>query len=166
MGVSTDGILCYGVDLGEGFDELEPCPFLDAVEERDEEEDFSPAEFIVDILIEAAGFTELDPFPGEEILYEPGAPDYDKWAAWYGRKLDAEKALPVEVVTHCSDGCPMYILAARPVIQNARGYPETINPADLVGREEAAKEAVARALETLGMKPKNTPGWLLASYWG
>lgn len=161
MGASTNGILCYGVDLGEAFDKLQPCPFLDEIEADDS---IDPSELIVNKLLAAAGFTEPDPHPEAG----RGDPGWDESIAWSRRRDAAEKALLVELVTHCSDSAPMLILAARPVLTAYWGDPETVDLAALVDKHatNAREAAVEGALEVLGMTPGQEPGWLLASRWG
>ncbi len=171
MGQSTNAILCYGINLGDDFDNLEPCPFLDAVEAaaeaaRGSDDDyFDLTEWIADRLLTET-FTEPDPHP--ELGYKPGDPDWEEHFAWYKRRAGAAGALHVELVRHCSGKYPMYILAARPVFTAYRGSPEAVDVAELAGKHasNARQAALEHAVDVLGMRPKNAPGWLLASYWG
>lgn len=139
MGRSTDGILAYGYDLGgeetgmeypDWYDEEDNDGFEDAAMER---------------LLAATGFTEV---------YDDGREGY------FARKREAEAALGVELVNHCSCEYPMWILAA--VSQRAsRGTPKVI---DFTVPEDA-DQRLAWAAEVLGLTVSGKPQWLLASNW-
>ena len=162
MGVSTNGILAYGYDLGGG-DEWQ-------VRELDEYGDLIPGtggwvpdpeiEDGYDLiglaerhLLDASGFTET---------YEDGQDGY------FGRERAAKEALGVGFETYCSDESPMYLLAAK-VLTVARGYIQDA-AAFILAAEEARPEMDAKlraALEALGVTPvQEEPKWLLCSYWG
>lgn len=144
MSTNTDAILAYGYDLGDtpsfvGEDDpdwwSEDSAFFDAAERR---------------LLDASGFTER---------YADGRPGY------HGREGAALEALGVKLETHCSDGAPMYLLAAAGTVTTAcRGYPEVIGALVV---PSSAPERLAWAVEILGLDLGGAePAWLLASYWG
>lgn len=150
MGTSTDGILAYGYDLGEGYgfewDDETPRPaWIDS-------DEYEAAE---NVLLVADGFTETEPDFNT---------DREGWLAWSSRRDEAKKALGVELVMHCSDECTMWILAAKHY-RNARGYPAEIPGLDL---PDNADERLAWAVDVLGlyMFDGQRPKWLLASWWG
>ena len=150
MGVSTNGILTYGYDLGgpegwllEGleYDQLEGAvPWWPEVED-DEDNDF-----------DEAVMTELCPVFGFEV------PEY----IW-----QVEQKLPVQVITHCSTDYPMYILSAALTTHTSyRGRSRLLNMKSLTVQDEWAQN-LQTALDALGIKPKQKePGWILASLWG
>ncbi len=115
--------------------------------------------------------------------YDLGDPDdWESGPDWWDPEAEDEEGDPidfhtaaderipgglgVEIVDHCSDRVPHYILAAH-TITAARGYPKTVDPAALLALQEDADTRLAHALEVLGLKPEQeSPAWLLASYWG
>lgn len=147
MGTSTNGILAYGIDLGEdfGFDYDEPQPAW-----IDDEDDEAPET----VLLAANGFTEPEP----DITT-----DRDGWRSWRSRQRDAKKDLGVELVHYCSGDVPMYILAAKH-FEVYRGDTEEVD-FDL---PKNANERLAWALDVLGLDKfkDQRPKWLLASWWG
>lgn len=148
MGTSTDAILAFGYDLGDspdfGLDEDSVPTWYD-----DEIEGFADA--ATRRLLDASGFTER---------YEDDRPGYDD------REREALAALGVEVVQHCSDSAPEWILAAK-VITAPRGYPEVISLPDLADNLARWEERLAWAVDSLQLKvPDGRPEWLLASDWG
>lgn len=163
MGQPTNAILCYGIDIGdpsEGYEGLTGRGFLDDVDTEDDDFDLEKA--IVERLLQAAGFTEPDPYPYRED--RDRTPDErEAHTAWYRRRGDAEKALPVELVTHCSSECPMHILAARPVYTAYRGNVKRLTSP--MGRA-GGHDGLVSAMEALGWVPVQPPTWLLVSYWG
>lgn len=143
MGVSTDGILAYGFDLGEdfGFDwDREDVPAW--VTDEDDE----AAE---NVLLAANGFTEPEP-------------DGDAWIAWHDRRTAALEQLGVELIAHCSDRAPMYLLAAKS-FENRRGDAVAVD----FNLPENAAERLAWAVDVLGLTKfqGQAPRWLLASMW-
>lgn len=146
MTTSTDGILAYGFDLGDdfGFDG-------DDTPDWATEDDDGCIDWAGDAqraLLTATGFTEV---------YEDGR------AGYFAREREAEAALGVAFVAHCSDEYPMWMLAA--AVQHAsRGRAE---PVDLAAPENA-DERLAWAIEVLGLDKfgGRQPAWLLASWWG
>ena len=161
MGTSTDGILVYGYDLGYPEDwKIENLtedgtlnlPWYD--EESEDAVDFGEA-VLTRLLAELTGFTET-----WEDAVEAGTTD-----SHFGRKGAAEKQLKVDIVAHCSDDYPMFLLASRKV-SAARGYPEDVTD-EIAADVTADREHLTAALAALGITPKQTePRWILASLWG
>jgi hypothetical protein len=115
VGVSTDGILAYGVDIGGPDDEHWSLEVPDEFKEEGE----------------------------SEYLYQ------------------LCKDFGCELVVHCSDPYPMYIIAAAKITA-WRGHPQQIKNLDV---PEGANERIAKALAKLGL-PAKAPIWILTSYWG
>lgn len=134
MGQSTDGILAFGVDFGEDIE----MPWGDDFEEYLHEE--------------------------ASLIWKSGMSDEES-SKYFAACRKVEAACPVEVVIHCSLDYPMYILAVRGTHTSAsRGYPEAIDPKELIVQEE--KIAAAKAwCEKLDIQWDN-PQWLLCSLWG
>lgn len=150
MGISSDGILVYGYDLGDDFD---TPPWY-----SDEDEDEGFAETAVAYLLEKSGlFTETD------------------WEAegYYKRKFEAENKVGVTIIYHCGYDYPMYILAPKDdhsEFRAYRGYPKYLEADHLNIPEEVRAEWDAKlewALKELQMTPINkSPQWILTSILG
>jgi hypothetical protein len=148
MGVSTDGLLMYGYDLGGGDGEWK----LHDIEEYDDferpwvNEDDGIAESAAKTLLASVGFTETD------------------WQVdgYHDRKRAAEARVGVEFERYCSDAYSALVLSAK-TYTACRGdclvIDFTVDP--------AWDERLAHALKVLDLKPTQAgPRWLLASYWG
>jgi hypothetical protein len=139
MGVSTDAILAYGVELYDP-DTTELPGWYD---EDENEDGFVDA--ALDRLRAAVGFTETD---------------YTAEGFWT-RQREADERVGVSIVAHCSGEYTMYLLAAKEITAS-RGYP--VRPDMTV--PDGADERIRWALEQLGMDTGQTPAWLLVSWWG
>ncbi len=107
MGISSDGMLFFGIDFGEDL----PEPFAGL--EDDGGFDFD------EWLCERAGL----PYKGTE-------------TDWEGREA-AKAACPVEYEIHCSYDYAMHIFCARGLGWRAsRGYPVEIDPKNLIVPQE------------------------------
>ncbi|EMF31117.1 hypothetical protein H114_00772 [Streptomyces gancidicus BKS 13-15] len=169
MGRATDALLVYGYDLGgddaedgwkvqqvDQYGGLLEQPWYnpDPDEDADDEDDtdfVSCAE--AQLIREVAGFRETYPAAGDT-------------AGYWERRRAARQRVGVTVRTYCSDGTPMYVLAAH-VIRVSRGYVQTIDPRDLTERpaRENWDTKLAAALDALGLTPvQDAPRWLLVSY--
>lgn len=135
MGVSTDGILVFGIDFDEEF------PLYEG---REDDLDLD------EIILRSANI--------DRAYYD----DYDS----YAKNADAElDRAGVELIYHCLESDPMYILAVRgAVIHARRGYPEEIKPEDLIVTEKQMQK-----LKDFCDKYKlecSEPKWFLCSMWG
>jgi hypothetical protein len=140
MGVSTNAILVFGVELGEDVPE--------SLLGEDGSFDFE------DILAADAGLFE--PICGTENLSTP------YWEA--KRKAVAEA--PVELVWHCSGEYPMYILGVPGTEKTAnRGHPRTVTPSDFATPSDEKIEAFKKWCEDHDIVLEAEPAWLLCSYW-
>jgi len=164
MGVSTDGLLFYGVtiDSAEGSYNVLSRLRRGGDEGDDDEED-------EEVLAAAYGYVE--PASGSDALWEAYQADRDsaeKLEAWRTARR-AEQALkdslvPVEVIQYCSNEYPMHALAVKGGSYSvARGSVERLGQS-LVADPEW-REVLRDACERLGI-PFEEPEWLLASYWG
>lgn len=166
MGVTTNGILAYGYNLGgddsgweieqagEFGDWEPPWPNHDPTADpdaQDEDEDRDLPEDARSALLTAAGFTETD----------------REAQGYWDRHRDAEQRVGVELITYASPQYPLYVLAAHSITAH-RGYFETIDfPAlELQRVAEGWDTKLVSALDVLGMTPRQqSPAWLLLSYW-
>jgi hypothetical protein len=156
MGISTDGILFWGIDYGEDFEWPEGCEATeDALAKqaglREPEADYPD-------LRQPGTWKEREPTPEEKVVQ-------DAYSAHWKRKRELEEALPAEVGYHCSDGCPMLFIAPKRLSFSAwRGYPKTL---DFTGLQPTAedKAAVKQLVDILGFE-WSEPEWHLASYCG
>jgi hypothetical protein len=137
MGVSTDGILAFGIAYDED------CEFFS-------QDDFD----LEDMLAEEAG------------LREPDHEDYKRqdWKDYWEAKRATAEGAAISHVVHCSYDYPMHILAVRRLSFSARrGYPVeidmTLQPTD------DERDALKNFCEKHGLE-WSEPKWLLASLWG
>lgn len=142
MGVSTNGIVCYGVPIDENTE----LPW------NDEEKDYEDyEEWFYDYL----GWNKTyDDFPNSR----------EYWKA----KIAFTS---LSIFSHCSCDCMMYILGIKSSERVAsRGYPETL-PANLDSLiTEEAKQELLNFIERLNddfpeLLEKTEPSWLLVSMW-
>lgn len=162
MGVSSDGILAYGYDLGgedsgwqvadtDEYGEWDP-PWHRGEDSDGLEEDTEQA-----LLVAVGGFTE--PHPG----YDDDAA-YDSYRERRQRALDQ---IGVTLVAYTSGSYPKYVLAAC----NFSAALGTIEPIDFAALEaqrhtERWDAKLTAALDALEVRPTQArPGWLLASYY-
>lgn len=154
MGVSTDGILAYGYNLGGADAGWE-------IQQADEDGEWTPVwasdpdDLIGDVekvLLAAMGFTETD-YQAE---------------GYFDRQREAQQRVGVEIESFCSGDYPMYVLAAHAITAH-RGHVKAVDFVELdkLRVEQAWDAKLKRAAEALGITPKQaTPVWLLVSYWG
>jgi hypothetical protein len=136
MGISTDGILAFGFDLGlEG----EKPEFLGDHEDIDE------------MVTAEAGLTA------------PEHRDYERdWREYWKAKKAALAACPIELIEHCSGEYPMYIIAVRGTGGYARrGYAQKVDTSPPAPEKIEAARAWC---EAHGIEWQE-PCWLLASFY-
>lgn len=159
MGVSTNGVLAYGYDLGGGeaewkiqglgdYEEWKP----DWFERGEDDGDDDVVTAAEQHLLRASGFTETD------------------WSVdgYFERKRAAEAALGVEFETYCSGEYPIWALVAHSITCR-RGDAQQIDFAALEAQrvEEGWDAQLQHALTVLGITPEQAkPSWLLLSYMG
>lgn len=140
MGVSTDGILFYGIVYGEClFDHLDEVPqwWDDGYGEWEE--------YYIERI---AGFTR---------------DDCEDYSEYYDRKKPILKEADIMLGYHCSDGCTMYYVALASSNHCAsRGDPEEIKSFEI---PENADKKIRKFCEIMGFEYEQ-PKWWLASYWG
>ena len=140
MGVSTDGLLVFGINFGEEL----PEPFR-GYEEFDLDE----------IIADEGGLT----------IWRDNMTDEESTAYW-ARKKELVEASPVTHVMHCSWQHPDHIFAVRGFSHRAaRGFPEKIGVQDL-DVPFAKIEAFKKWLTDHGVDVDEEPVWFLASMWG
>ncbi len=184
MGVSTDGILVFGVDIGE---DQEGMPWTSQLEEETDDEVEDPEETegedFEGFVYQLAGVPSMaslweeyyawekqwktgDYVHDSEALdtYHRLNPEWDrKLSEIYALRHKALEECPVELIYHCSLDYPMYILGLKGHVHRARrGYPEVVESL------EVDPVMLARAQEYCKMAkiPFESPRWLLASLWG
>jgi hypothetical protein len=146
MGVSTDGILCYGIDLNKE-DEGSP-KFLQGIGgEGMEFEDF---------------LAKLEGIESPKVPYSDDTkPLYKKY---WDKKNGLEEKYGIELVYHCSGDYPMHILAILESKHRAhRGCPEKLGQ-EIVAKKEW-KDTLKDFCKKAGIKYEE-PQWLLCSNWG
>ena len=82
------------------------------------------------------------------------------WMAYSGEPHNG-----LVLIRHCSESCPMYMLAIEGTEQRAwRGSPKTFEPVDLLIRSDWAN-SIKDFCKQHGLEPENDPSWLLVSDW-
>lgn len=149
MGIDSDAYLVFGINLGEDAE----LPWYGDDCEGDEEgwwrdiKGFSPS-VIPDWLADKSEEREA---AVNQYFEERQA-------------FDEANPLPVEVVTHCSDYCPMIILGVKGTYKRAwRGDPVEIDPDEL--KTPDPKQLLDFCKE-FGIEFEGEPKWLLCSYMG
>jgi hypothetical protein len=159
MGVSTDGVISYGIPFEEGF----KFPWDDPAFDSDIEKWWKDVQ----------GYAPLH----DDLWDENG--DYGE--GYTGEKLEEEQdherafmkthPLPIAIENYCSYDCPMYMITLSRGLTNRRGYPEEIDVGMFdVGSEERKSlidfcEEYIKPCEGYEM-PELDPKWYLSSYWG
>lgn len=151
MGQSTNGQLCYGIILEEGYE----FPWGEG--DGDEVQWW---------LYDVCGYK--NPF---EIFDEDGnyigglKPNRKKIEEYFERQREAEEKnpMPFVLVNYCSGDVPMYILAIPSTKKSAsRGFPKEVTSLDL---DEKDKERFLDVCKKhFGVE--EDPQWYLSSYWG
>jgi hypothetical protein len=152
MSVSTDAILCYGIDYGDKgefpWGKYESREWYYEVHLG-----YQPPFQVYD----SDGHYLNEVEPDEQTLHD-----------YFAHRHEFEKAhpMPFEVVTHCSNGYPEFIIAVPgTVITASRGYPESISLLDLRRIEESCLWVEMNFfLKSVGVETR-MPQWILASYW-
>ena len=144
MGVSTDGQLTFGIDLGEELPEK--------IRELIDDDGFDFDEFIYrDVGVEGSWSRDMS--------------DEEK-SDYFARRKTARDEYPVQLIIHCSYDYPMYIIAPnvkQATRRNNRGYPVEINPDDL----KVSTRAYAAFMAWCGKWGiEGEPRWWLSSLWG
>jgi len=158
MGVSTDAILCYGFQFkDEEGREKEGAPEWLIDEATGEEM------MLDDFLARLVGLPEpLEHFDEERYASDPAYKS--AWSEHWKRKRALEDEHGVEIVLHCSDSYPMYILAVKASVQTAsRGSLIELGQALSVGPEW--RETIRSFCERAKI-PFEEPQLILCSYWG
>ena len=172
MGIDSDGILAFGVDLGE-----EPDLPWRVYDEEEDEYDTDFEEWYVGLkgvsskviwaeYYEWAESPEAQQFPNWKRVeeYEKLHPEWrDALNSHYANRKAALEDVPIEIVTHCSWDYPMYIVAVVGSVTKAyRGGPQKIE--DWVvphGKVQTASDFC----DEHGL-PFEDPTWILASIYG
>lgn len=150
MGVSTDGLLVYGISLDEDV----VLPWEDDIEDwwLREVHGYEPP------------FQLYDQY-GDYIDVEPTKEKVQEYHKHY-REFQELHPLPVEVVRHCSYEYPMYIISYPGLTFKARrGYPEEIAPDKLLV-EDVDRKIIDFCQQYDIDIGDQTPRWWLASMWG
>ena len=155
MGVSTNGIIGFGVPCDEGTE----FPW-DADEFEGDIEAWWRHE---------NGFKDVHQPWTPEGEYAPGwtkgDPRLEEYYAARRVWMNAHP-VPVELENYCSAGCPMYaITLPGHGARCHRGYPEKFDPAQFLVREDEIT-GLKGFMEKYGIEGEGEPRWLLMSYWG
>jgi hypothetical protein len=148
MGVSTDGILAYGWDMGHG----EQLP--EGIQERiwqlsSQHTERTLAE--LGMVRPAAAHVRT---PANDAL----------WSHWHEQSARAARTAPIELVEHCLDDEPMFIIT-HPALNwiASRGYP--VHLGSELSVDPQLTDQVRHAAASLGINLVGEPCWLLASRW-
>ena len=159
MGQSTNGIICYGVDLGEELPWVANSETWGKLEEHGFDEGDNDDEIMAHLL------GGLPIFKSE---HESGSDAWGEELSEYWEKRDhILEESGIKLVRHCSGDYPMYILAATGTVMSAsRGDPKAFNPAKMAADLEMTRgdQKLRAALAKLEVKDQE-PSWLLCSMW-
>ena len=150
MGISSDGILAYGFDLGS-----EESPL---VKEFDEDEYRLQVDWYNDGDDDEEGFQYA---ALKRLLDANGLPDDNP----YSRERVVKDKLGVEMVVYCTFDIPSWVLAAKHYTVS-RGSVQVLTAEDLTV-DPTWEPKLRSALEALGLTPEQEkPEWLLVSLMG
>lgn len=154
MGVSTNGIIAWGIVFEEGYEFPWGCDGEDGLSEwwLDVQEYKHPFEIYTDDGDYVDGVVDGDPRIDE----------------YYQHYFDWEKAnpCPVGLENVCSGDYPIYALVIPELTRECRrGFPSFFDPKELVVTEEQ-KSSFLAFLKDCGIEYEDEPGWFLGSYWG
>jgi len=164
VGISSDGILVFGIN----FDELNPFThyiseegYTEPREGFDEDEE-DPNEFDFEDLV-VKHFSDLT--EPEHITDETGRGVYgDDWKAYWGAKREVLARVNVELVSHCSYEYPMYILGIKESERTAyRGSPEKLG--STIEAKPEWRLTLKDFCDRFDIKFEE-PQWILASIYG
>lgn len=150
MGVLTDAILCYGV----AFEEDHEFPWSG----NEEDDEF----WYYNIILK---YNPLHRLYDDDGAYLKDTPYEVKEAEWDNyKKFRDQNPKPYQLVRHCSNEYPMYILAIPSTVKKAsRGYPEKIYSLRV---DQSEFDLFYGFLVRNNIISTQFPQWLLASYWG
>ena len=155
MGISSDGILAFGFDLG--LEEENPEFLLRPDVERNEDNDYDQEEDYFDFDDFLYHIHGLGEYPSE-------GTDAEK-TQYFEAKKKLESECPVELVRHCSYDYTMYIIAINGSEKRSyRGDPTIISPQEL--NIDAAKIEAAKQFCEQHNIPWQEPNWVLCSMYG
>ncbi len=156
MGVSTDGILFYGIPYGEGYDDELKAPWWHGCEdeEPDSESHYEDPE---DYYAYKMG---VEP-PTEEYSEEPSIREkFLKY--WKAQRAIYEKS-GCDIIYYCSDQCTMFAVGIEKSIKCAhRGDALEIENLDVQPEWDGLLKHFCEIMEV----PYKQPKWLLVSYYG
>lgn len=164
MGVTTNGEISFGFELGE--EAKTPWKYDYDVDEEDWE--FEDGDY------EDWYYTCVKPFVPKIQVYTqegnriPGITEEQVNQHWEDkRKFKTENPMPFELVNTCSYDYPMYILAVPGSNMTChRGYPVEFSPEDLQVKQEDLDKFMAFVKEFFPEFATQTPKWYLSSYYG
>jgi len=164
MGVSTDGIICYGVITGEDHPldlsagTRDDIPLMSDCD-HDEEvwwREYRGYKPPFEMFTSAGNWIGGEPWPQEK---------RDEYHA-HRRAWERANPMPFEMVNACSDNVPEWIICLPGSVTVAnRGYAVEISEATIsLVHKDVALERYLAFLEEIGVDGK--PHWYLGSYWG
>lgn len=165
MGVSTNGILCYGFRIKDEYGNEEDISIEEWLhrEHHDDEESEIDLMGFDGFLAKLTGLNEpYNSFNQERFDADP---DYAKgWRDYWAKKDKLEEEVGVTLVYHCSNEYTMYILAATASVQTAnRGYPVELGQS--IAAQEGWRQKIRAFCERINV-PFEEPQFILCSYWG
>lgn len=153
MTTSTDAIICFGMT----FDEDREFPW------DDDDDD------IEEWWLNTIGYKKpFELFDKDGDYVDGMKPSMTKIREYYEKREEFLKKfpIPVKLVVHCSDECPMYIISVPgTTIIAKRGDPKCIDPSKLVVPAEKIEPVVEFIKKYLDID-EVVMNWYLASYWG
>jgi hypothetical protein len=155
MSITTNGQICFGVM----FEEDDELPW------NNEENDYDLETWWIELI---CGYKPPFEIYDEEGNLLKNVSRYKEKEYWlHFREFKKLHPVPVEEINYCTCDDPMYILAVpRTCIYSNRGYPEKINPEDLIVSQEEKQALLDFCNKYCPSKEKYEPKWYLSSYYG
>jgi hypothetical protein len=149
MGISSDGLLFWGIDFGE-YPEHEEGSLAERIFSGEDPEEWE------NVFAEFIGITR----PTEE--YEKAK---EKYSQYWKEVREAAKKIPCEFRLHCSYDYPMhYACVSESLLSADRGYPTIIEPEHFIIKPTWHKD-LKYFVELFGLT-WSEPKWHLASLYG
>ena len=152
MGISTDGVISFGVVFEEGQEF--PWDNFDGIDEW---------------WMKTKGYKPvLQPFTKEGRYAEGWTEDDLRFKEYFAHRDEwrTKNPLPVEEENYCNQEFPMTAIVI-PALGHrcSRGFPAEFDPAQLIAPPEKV-DALVAFLKEFGLDSGSEPGWILTSYWG
>ncbi len=161
MSVSTDAILCYGFRLTdqEGNEEDISLDWMNPNSSGESDDNQIFEEFLNQLVDLTPPYEDFD-----DARYDSDHAYKTAWKDFWAGQGERRDKFGVDLVCHCSDGCSMYILAAKASVTTAiRGNPKEFGQG--IQADPEWREQLRSFCQRVGIEFKE-PQFILCSYFG